>query len=193
MDNDDQPLNLGVPYFLTKWCFWAIHVSLTKFGNPCHHRGRYRARSRVAARSLFFWIPSNTKMSTLMGRWRWTMRLWGSVFSDATCWVYLGGLQLPVSAFYGWFKALQSQVIEFEEGSSHKLCRSHTHCVGFLSGFPWTRSQRNCSGEAKSSLGIKLIIKEMCPGAVITEVKPTGHLGLQGKTSQCHPDERWKN
>ena len=132
MDNDDQPLNLGVPYFLTKWCFWAIHVSLTKFGNPCHHRGRYRARSRVAARSLFFWIPSNTKMSTLMGRWRWTMRLWGSVFSDATCWVYLGGLQFPVSAFYGWFKALQSQVIEFEEGSSHKLCRSHTHCVGSL-------------------------------------------------------------
>ena len=131
------------PIFWQRWCFWAIHVSLTKFGNPCHHRGRYRARSRVAARSLFFWIPSNTKMSTLMGRWRWTMRLWGSVFSDATCWVYLGGLQFPVSAFYGWFKALQSQVIEFEEGSSHKLCRSHTHCVGFLSGFPWTRSQRN--------------------------------------------------
>eukprot|EP00435_Cladocopium_sp_Y103_P050951 s8_g15.t1 len=40
--------------------------------------------------------------------------------------------------------------------------------------------------EAKSSLGIKLMIKEMCPGAVISEVQPTG---LVGKWNAKNPSD----
>lgn len=48
------------------------------------------------------------------------------------------------------------------------------------------RMQVKLRKEAKSSLGIKLIIKEMCPGAVITEVKPTG---LVGKWNAKNPSD----
>lgn len=39
------------------------------------------------------------------------------------------------------------------------------------------RMQVKLRKEAKSSLGIKVILKEMCPGAVISDVNPTGLLG----------------
>ena len=60
---------------------------------------------------------------------------------------------------------------------------SFSHSAGFLSGF-------HC-GEAKSTLGIKLIIKEMNPGAVITEVQPTGHLGWPGSREKPPDEQNW--